>query len=51
MKKLISIIFYFLFCLFSNLFADEINRNTDLTFYTGNFDITDEVGDDEATLF
>ena len=51
MKKLISIIFISYFVSFSNLFADEINRNTNLTFYTGNFDITDEVGDDEATLF
>ena len=27
------------------------NSNKDITFYTGQFDITDEVGDDETSLF
>ena len=30
--------------------AEDGKNNLNLTFYTGQFDITDEVGDDEATL-
>ena len=33
----------------THLQADEDNK--DITFYTGQFDITDEVGDDETSLF
>ena len=33
-----------------DLFAEE-KPNQDFQFYTGQFDITDEVGDDETTLF
>ena len=31
--------------------ADDKRSDKELSFYTGQFDITDEVGDDEATLF
>ena len=31
--------------------ADDKRSDKELSFYTGQFDITDEVGDDETTLF
>ena len=41
--------FIFLSLTTSNLSAEGYNK--DITFYTGQFDITDEVGDDETSLF
>ena len=39
----------FLFTFLSSALADE--RNTDLSFYTGTFDVIDEEGDDQTSLF
>ncbi len=35
----------------NSAYADDKRSDKELSFYTGQFDITDEVGDDEATLF
>ena len=45
----ILFIFGFLFISILHTHADEGNK--DITFYTGQFDITDNVGDDETSLF
>ena len=45
----ILFIFGFLFISILHTHADEGNKN--ITFYTGQFDITDNVGDDETSLF
>jgi len=45
----ILFIFTFLFISSSYLHADQGNK--DITVYTGQFDITDELGDDETSLF
>ena len=39
----------FLLTFLSSALADE--RNTDLSFYTGTFDVIDEEGDDQTSLF
>ena len=46
--KFFSIVFFF-FLVSNQALADE--SNTDISFYTGQFDITDELGDDETSLF
>ena len=47
-KKILHVFIFLLFA-YSNSYADE--DNTDITLYTGQFDITDDVGDDKTTLF
>ena len=46
--RLLAFLLSFLF-LVSSIHADEVN--TDLSFYTGTFDVIDEEGDDQTTLF
>ena len=46
--RLLVFLFSFLF-LFSSIQADE--SSSDLSFYTGTFDVIDEEGDDQTTLF
>ena len=46
--RLLTFLFSFLF-LFSSIHADE--GSSDLSFYTGTFDVIDEEGDDQTTLF
>ncbi len=49
--KIKSFLFIFLLIFgFSNLFANE-KDGPDISFYTGVFDTTDQVGDDETSLF
>ena len=50
-KMITRILFVIAFLLMAvmHLNANESNKN--ITFYTGQFDITDEVGDDETSLF
>ena len=45
----IFFVFIFLSLKTVHLYAEGYNK--DITFYTGQFDITDEVGDDETSLF
>ena len=42
-------VFIFLLAGYSNSYSDE--RNTDISFYTGQFDVLDDEGDDKTTLF
>ena len=49
MKIKILLAFFVLIICNPTLFADESNK--DITVYTGQFDIKDEVGDDETSLF
>ena len=46
--RVLAFLFSFLF-LVSSIHADEVN--SDLSFYTGTFDVIDEEGDDQTTLF
>ena len=46
--RLLAFLFYLLF-LVSSTHADE--GSSDLSFYTGTFDVIDEEGDDQTTLF
>ena len=46
--RLFVFLFSFLFSI-SSIYADE--GSTDLSFYTGTFDVIDEEGDDQTTLF
>jgi|TARA_B100001741_G_scaffold65525_1_gene51831 lipid A 3-O-deacylase len=46
--RLLAFLFSFLF-LVSSIHADE--GSSDLSFYTGTFDVIDEEGDDQTTLF
>ena len=46
--RLLTFLFSFLF-LVSSIYADE--GSSDLSFYTGTFDVIDEEGDDQTTLF
>ena len=46
--RLLTFLFSFLF-LVSSIHADE--GSSDLSFYTGTFDVIDEEGDDQTTLF
>ena len=46
--RLLAFLFSFLF-LVSSIHADE--SSSDLSFYTGTFDVIDEEGDDQTTLF
>jgi len=49
MKIKILLAFFVLIICNQTLFADESNK--DITVYTGQFDIKDEIGDDETSLF
>jgi len=45
------ILFIFGFLFICNAYTHAGESNKDITFYTGQFDITDNVGDDETSLF
>jgi len=48
---IIRILFVFTFFFMTTVLLHSDERSKDISFYTGQFDIKDEVGDDETSLF